>query len=447
MNTYLGSQLVQNQRLLLNPKMIDELKLLHMSNIELSEYIVQVLTDNPLLECDQQNDWIEKHAEYCQRYNENTHENTRNSNQDSIEYTEFAEAPISLRQYLSSQLGEVKIDSLTRKIAKYIIQCIDDNGYFREEPYEVASLLDVSLKRVEKALQLVQSLEPAGIGARNIKECLLIQLIRKNILCHKLEVIIEEHLELLADFRYKEIARRIKIKEEEVIKLHQVIRNLNPKPGLQHSSYTMNCVIPELIILERDGQYLVEYIDEILPTLKINTFYKELMISKACESEEVNYIKSKIIKATEIIQAIEQRKNTILSTTKFIVQYQEDFFRKGYSFLKPMTMKMISNYMGVHESTISRTINQKYIQTNRGVFELKFFFTSSLEVSGGKDISSFSVKEFIKQLIMEEGKNCPLSDMDIVEKFNEKGIRIARRTISKYREELKIPPSAKRKYK
>ncbi|PKM94451.1 MAG: RNA polymerase sigma-54 factor [Firmicutes bacterium HGW-Firmicutes-1] len=445
MNTSQGNQLIQNQRLTLTPKMIEELKLLHMCSIELCQYIGEVLNENPLLESDQKNDWIEKHAEYCRLNNEKTYANFNDADQASIDYTEYTEAPISLRQYLISQLGEIKIDCLSRKIAEYIIQCIDDKGYFEENLSEVGISIGAPLKRVVKALKLVQNLEPAGIGARNLKECLLLQLKRRNIMNPELKMIIEGHLDLLAEHRYKEIAKRISIKEEQVISLHQVLRDLNPKPGIQFSGHTMNYVIPELIVNERDGKYIVEFIDELVPLLKINTFYKGLMKSTECGSEEMNYIKTKIMKATEIIQAIEQRKKTILATANFIVQYQEGFFRKGYSYLKPMTMKMVSSSMGVHESTISRTVNQKYIQTSRGIFELKFFFSSSLEASGGQDVSSTSVKELIKLLVLEENKKTPLSDMDIVTRLKEKGIHIARRTISKYREELMIPSSSKRK--
>lgn len=445
MNASLGTQLIQNQFMILTPKMMEELKVLHMSSIEVSQYIGEALNENPLLESDQEHDWFEKFVEYNTSYHDRKNSMLNDLNQDSVDFSEYTPMPISLRQYLISQLGEIKIDQQSRKVAEYIIECIDDNGYFIEDIQEVGAAFGITLERVQKALILVQNLEPTGVGARNLQECILLQLKRKNLMSTDLEIIVEEYLDLLANHRYKEIAKRISIAEEQVINLHQVLRDLDPKPGLRFAGYAMNTIIPELHVIEREGKYQVEYLDEAVPSIKINSFYQGLLKSTECGSEEINYIKAKIIKAIEVIRAIEQRKNTVLSIANFIVQFQEEFFANGYLALKPMTMKMVSEQMGIHESTVSRTVNQKYMQTKRGLFELKFFFSSGLVTSKGSDVSTTVVKELIKKMISEENTKNPLSDMEIVSTLDKKGIRIARRTIAKYRDELMILSSNKRK--
>lgn len=437
------NQLVQNQRISITPKMMEELKVLHMSIIELSQYIGQSLNENPLLEIDQDNDWVEKYVEYNQTYN--GIKSSLFKDQDTMDFTEYTPNPISLRQYLISQLGEIKVDPLSRKIAEYIIECLDDNGYFEEDIQEIASILSMPVKNIEKALILVQSLEPAGIGARNLKECMLLQLKRRNLMSTNFEIIIEKQLDLVANHRYKEIAKKMSMREEQVIRLQQGLRDLDPKPGLRYLGATMNYILPELIVIETDGKYQVEYIKEAVQSPQISAFYQGLLKSATCSSEEINYMKTKINQATEIIQAIEQRKRTLLSIANYIVQFQEEFFRNGYSYFKPMTMKTVAEHMEIHESTVSRTVNQKYMQTNRGLFELKFFFSYGLENSDGSNISSTTVKELIKKMVTEENKNDPLSDADIVQKLEDRGISIARRTIAKYRESLMILSSNKRR--
>ena len=445
MSVALGNQLVQSQQMTLTPKMIEELRILHMSNIELMQYIDEALVENPLLETDKADDLIDTLLNSESKYIKNGDSISMDDDQSKKDFIESIPTFISLKQHLLSQIGELKIDLKLQRMAEQIIYAIDEDGYFRESIDEVAAAFRIPAQRMLEALKLVQDLEPAGIGARNLKECILLQLKRKNLLNSINKRIVLECLDLLGMKKYNAITKKLNISVEQIIRVHEMIRLLTPKPGLQFYDSRISYIAPELLVKEIDGRFIIIFLDEKVPVLKINDFYKGLVKKEECNTETYKYIKTKMSKAVEIIRAIEQRKRTILSTADFIIQYQEDFLRKGRSHLKPLTMRMVADGIGVHESTISRTVNNKYIQTPNGIFELKHFFSGKIESDKGSSFSVKSIKEAIRKVVSDENKGSPLSDEQIRKVLEEKGMKLARRTVAKYREALLIFPARMRK--
>ncbi len=448
MDFTLNDSISQRQQNTLTPKMVEELKILQMSNLELENYLEQQLIENPLLDLD--NSEAENDEEINEREASSSLYEDRHPRQENIsfvkDFTEYTSTPVSLREFLVSQVKEIDFPERFRKVVSYLIENIDEDGYLITTVGESAEDLKMPKKLIIKALGYIQELEPAGVGARNLKECIFLQLRRTNKINDQITNIIKNHLSLLGQRRYNEISTKTGLSKEQIIKIHSIIKTTDPKPGQRFSNEVKpEYIKPELLVQQGKQGYTVMFNYDWNIELKLNNSYYK-MLKSSNESKEVNkYIKSKLQKAIETIRAVEQRKDTIIKVATFIINYQGDFFKNGYKEMKPLTMKMVAEKVGLHESTISRTVNGKYIQTSKGIFELKYFFSSQIN-SDDSNNSSIFIKKSIEKIINEEDKSQPLSDEQIRKLLEADGIKVARRTIAKYREELKILPANIRKH-
>src|SRR6266702_4359396 len=354
----------------------------------------------------------------------------------------------TLQQNLIGQLNQTALSADDRKTAEMIIGNIDDNGFLQSTPEQMALNSGIPKENFEKLLALIQSFYPAGVGARDLRECLLIQLQRhgkENTLEYK---VVSEHMEDLGKRRFPEIARRMNISVEEVQKAADKIARLNPRPGQIFAAAPQNYVLPDVTVGKVDGEYQIILNNEQIPHLRISNLYKDIIASGNTEGGEVkDYIRDKIRSGKFLIRSIHQRQQTIFNIAQQIVSRQRDFLDHGPSHLKTMTMREVADAVGVHETTVSRAVSGKYTATPQGVFEMKYFFTSGYQTTAGELLSNTSVKEAILDLVKHENGSAPLSDHEIVEILGERGIPIARRTVAKYRTELNILPShMQRKY-
>ena len=353
----------------------------------------------------------------------------------------------TLQQNLVSQLNQTALNADDRKTAELIIGNIDDNGFLQSTPEEMALSSGVPNEDFEKMLALIQGFYPPGVGARDLRECLLIQLQREgreNGIEYK---IVSEHMEDLGKRRFPEIARRMGISVEEVQEAANNIARLNPRPGQVFAAAPQNYVLPDVTVEKVDGDYQIILNNEQIPHLRISNTYKDIIAQDNNGSEVKDYIRDKIRSGKFLIRSIHQRQQTISNIAHQIVSRQRDFFERGPSHLKPMTMGEIADAVGVHETTVSRAVSGKYMATPQGIFEMKYFFTPGYQTATGESMSNTSVKEAILDLVKHEDGNAPLSDQEIVEILSERGIPIARRTVAKYRTELNILPShMRRKY-
>ncbi len=351
----------------------------------------------------------------------------------------------SLHDHLSAQLGMFTEDPEQRKLGELVIGNIDDNGYLKVGAEELAVTAKVGKDKLEKIIALIQTFNPIGVGARNIKECLLLQMERlgkTNPLAMK---IIENHLDLVGQHKYQQIAQELGVDETQIRKEVEFITTLDPKPGLAFSTEKAHYVTPEVFVEKVGDEYVVTLNDERIPHLRISKLYRELLSRKDTPPETREYIKNKLMAGNWIIKNIHQRQQTISKISNEIVKEQREFLAEGPSLLKPLTMQQIASAVNLHESTISRAIAGKYIQTPRGVLQFKYFFSSGIQTESGEMISTVNLKQKIEAMIKEEDTTHPLSDQEIINKLKAEGIKIARRTVAKYRQELGIPSSNQRK--
>ena len=353
----------------------------------------------------------------------------------------------TLQQNLVSQLNQTALNAGDRKTAELIIGNIDDNGFLQSTPEEMALSSGVPKEDFEKMLALIQGFYPPGVGARDLRECLLIQLQREGRESGIEYKIVSEHMEDLGKRRFPEIARRMGISVEEVQEAANNIARLNPRPGQVFAAAPQNYVLPDVTVEKVDGDYQIILNNEQIPHLRISNTYKDIIAQDNNDNEVKDYIRDKIRSGKFLIRSIHQRQQTISNIAHQIVSRQRDFFEHGPSHLKPMTMGEIADVVGVHETTVSRAVSGKYMATPQGIFEMKYFFTPGYQTSTGESMSNTSVKEAILDLVKHEDGNAPLSDQEIVEILSQRGIPIARRTVAKYRTELNILPShMRRKY-
>ena len=354
----------------------------------------------------------------------------------------------TLQQNLVGQLNQSVLSAGDRKAAELIIGNIDDNGFLQSTPEEMALNSGIPQEDFEKMLALIQSFYPAGVGAHDLRECLLIQLRRSGKEDGLEYRIVSEHMEDLGRRRFPEIARRMGISVEEVQKAADNIARLNPRPGQVFAAAPQNYVLPDVVVEKVDGDYQIILNNEQIPHLRISNLYKDIVASGNTQSSEVkNYVRDKIRSGKFLIRPIHQRQETIFNIAQQIVSRQRDFLDHGASHLKPMTMAEVADAVGVHETTVSRAVSSKYMATPQGVLEMKYFFTSGYQTATGESLSNKSVKEAILDLVKHENGHTPLSDQEIVEILVERGIPIARRTVAKYRDELNVLPShMRRKY-
>jgi RNA polymerase sigma-54 factor len=332
------------------------------------------------------------------------------------------------------------------EIAEELIGNIDDDGYLKGDLNEVAQKMGVSLFQVESTLARIHELDPPGIGARNLKECLKIQIKpfdqREKTL---LEALIDHHLEDLERKNYPAILKDLKISMERLRELAHVISTLEPKPGRPFGSERPQYIIPDVFVEKAGEDYIVFLNDDGLPKLQVSNFYRNALYQKEMPSNAKEYIQDKLRSALWLIRSIHQRQRTLYRVTSSIVKFQKDFLEHGVSALKPMVLRDIAEDINMHESTISRVTTNKYVQTPRGLFELKFFFNARVPAGNGDGLTSEAVKEEIRKLVTGEDPKKPLSDQIITDLLNRNNIQIARRTVAKYRELMGILPASRRR--
>lgn len=448
--------LQQSQKLVMTPELRQAIELLQFNSLELKEYITNELEKNPMLERevpseeyesldktteDKEIDW----KEYLEKYNDNSYKSQVDKNIKEINYDAFVSYEPTLKEFLSSQLNLVHFGIEERKIAEYIVNCINDNGYLETSVEEIAKVVNSNVNDVELVLGLVQTFDPLGIGARDLKECLLIQVREKKDIKLYIKKIIEDHLEDLAHNRLQKISKKLDISIKEIQEASDYIKGLEPKPGRSFcgNNDSVKYIVPDAEIELIEDKFVVTVKDSSAPRLNINNYYRGLMRTGK-DKNATEYLSQKFNSAMWIIKSIEQRRSTIKKVVESILKFQMDFFIEGEQYLKPLTLKEVAEDIDMHESTISRTTNGKYVQTPRGLFELKYFFSSSLLSSRG-DVSSTSIKMVLKDIIDKEDPKKPYSDQKISEILKDQGISISRRTVAKYRDELNILSSSMRR--
>lgn len=439
----------------LSPQMQQSLQILQAPMMDLRQLVARELAENPVLEEDPsplnvslEVGEVEGDGELeRQREWERALPKQPRASQEEIERHQFMLDSLTRPPTLAEAVREqVQLMSLSEKeldIAEYLIGNLNEEGFLDARLEEVAYLAKVTPLEVERTLEKIQQqVEPAGIGARNLRECLLLQLQRKGRGNSLDAAIVRKYLPLLARKKYAEIARELRVSVESVQNAARRIAQLNPSPGRDFSAEESVVVIPEVIV-EQDGEdFLVRINDESFPVLRIREDYQEMMSNGAALPKETrDYLREKMRNGKAFLSAIEQRKQTVLEIAKVIVRRQAEFMRHGTAFLKPMTMSSVAEEVGVHETTVSRAVNGKYMLTPQGVFEMKYFFTSGYVTEGGEAISNESVRQAIANLIANENPEHPLSDEQIVKLLAEQDIKIARRTVAKYRDQLGILPS------
>lgn len=458
MNLDFNLNLSQQQKLVMTQQMQMSVKLLQMSSLELNEYVEKEIEENPLLETEYTDKTVNKETSEEIDYKELVkylefdnygHESTYRKEDEEVSPFNFISNEESLQEYLLRQIGEVNLDIETRKICEYIIENLDEKGYLPDDILQIASELKINKESAEEALEIVQSLDPDGVGARNLGECLKIQLEKKNIYDDNLFLIIDKHLNNIAENKYNVIAKELGINPRKAQEYGDIIKKLEPKPS--RGFYTgdeTKFIVPDAAIKKINDEFFIIMNESSTPKLSINSTYKDIINDKKSENAETQeYVKSKLNSAMFLLKSIEQRKSTLYSVLKEIVDYQREYFDNGSKYLKPMTLKDIADKINMHESTVSRAIREKYIYTDNGIVKIKDLFTAAIQnakISEG-DLSSIAVKESIKELIDNENKVSPLSDQKISEILNSKGMNISRRTVAKYREEMNIKASSKRK--
>ena len=332
-----------------------------------------------------------------------------------------------------------------KRILLFLLNSLDENGYLQVSPEEAASMLKIPIDEVEKGLKVIQSLEPVGIGARNLQECILLQIDRGNELNDLAAVIISEYFTSFAEKKWKQIAKELKLELTQIQEVYDYIQTLNPRPGSDYQSDQTSYIVPDVIIKWEGSELTVSIFDEYLPKIHFNESYLRRFQSNSDEKVKL-FLQEKQQDFHWILKSIEQRKETIMKVALKIVEKQPDYFVSGPDYLKPMTMKEVSEELEIHESTVSRTVREKYAQTPFGTVELKSFFSSTIKTTSTEETSSTGVKKEIQQLVDSETKTKPFSDQEIVGLLKEKnGIIVSRRTVAKYRDQLGIPSSTKRK--
>ena len=462
MNLDYRMKMTQEQRLILTQNMQQSIKLLQMSLHDLREYIDNEYSENPVLEVNEEmisyddahvNEVMNTEDRYDYKkivdelYSDNYKDKSEKSySGEDISPLNFIEKKVSLKDYLQEQLVEVNIDQYMLTICKYIVESLDYRGYLEISTEELAEELNISEDVIEKALKLVQSLEPYGIGARNIKECLLIQSLKLNILDNIIEKIILNHLENIADNKYEVVGKDLNISPREAQRYGDLIKKLEPKPSRGfYTGEEVNYIIPDAEIKNIDGEFFILMNESVLPRLMVNKTYKDVLQNNK-DSETNAYVKDKINQAMFLIKSIEQRKNTLHKVLECVINKQRDFFKFGKQYIKPLTLKEVAEIIEVHDSTVSRAIKDKYVLTSYGTIKIKDLFANGLSSNNNDDdMATIKIKNEIKRIIDEENKSKPLSDQIISSMLEDKNMNISRRTVAKYREELGIKASSMRK--
>ncbi|HHX77702.1 MAG TPA: RNA polymerase factor sigma-54, partial [Firmicutes bacterium] len=360
-------------------------------------------------------------------------------------YENYVAGSCTLQEHLLQQLGLSQLSPRGKMIGEFIVGNINHNGYLVGSTEELSSLIGASQKELERVLEVIQTFEPAGVGARSLRECLLIQLGELEAEAPLAREIVAGYLPQVADNRLKEIAAALNVDVHQVQAAVDIIRSLDPKPGCSFGgNRDTRYLIADLIVEKVNNEYIVLVNDSLIPRLTINSYYRSLLQRKE-ENVISSFIRKRLDSALWLIRSIEHRRLTLYRVMEQIVKVQAEFFAHGINYLKPLTLKEVAEETGVHESTVSRAASNKYVQTPRGLFPLKFFFSSGLDKYNGESVSSSSIKYHLRELVGSEDASKPLSDQKMAGILRNKGILISRRTVSKYRKELNIPASGKRK--
>ena len=481
-------EIKQSQSLLMTPQLKQAINLLQMSNLELSSVIEQELASNPLLEREEdflaQDNTKEQTIDDYDSSAETTDETSpdldidntfddsgsdregyetandydwqdyakskdrRNSTEEDYDFFEQKlSSPKTLFQHLSEQI-EITFSSPKEKLIAFrLMSFLDESGYFRGDTKKIAAILHTQENNIKQVLEKLKELEPSGIFAENLSECIALQLKDKDRLDIKMQELLQ-NLDLLAKREYKQLQKKLNISDEDLKEMIADIKSTNPKPALEYDTQTTDYVIPDVFVRRNKyGEYIVELNSRSLPRILIDQrYYKEIKTLSEKNKEAKRYIKNQSSSANFLIRALHQRADTILRISEEIVKSQRDFFEKGIEGLKPMALKDIADAVELHESTVSRATVNKYMHTPLGIFELKYFFSAAAgSYSGDENQSTTAIKHKIKQMIENEDPKKVLSDDKISELLAREGLKVARRTVAKYRESMKIAPSSERK--
>lgn len=480
----LRQQIALKQTLRMTPQLQQAIKLLQLNRMDLVDAVRSELLENPMLEEQSEITSAEAHIQSTEevRRTQAERDQTSTVSADDSSAEKAAQKEIDWEAYVANyssptpgmgpqrlrdddlpgyeatltksttlfdhliwQLQVSDLSEQEREVAVVIIGNIDDDGYMKTVTVEqIAEEVDRDPEYVDEVLGLIQSFDPVGVGARSLQECLLIQarLLEAGAI---VEDVISEHMDNLEKKNYQAIARDMDIELDEVIEAAKIISHMEPKPGRPFVTDESQYITPDIYIKKVDGEYVTILNEDGLPKLKVSNFYRNAL-SGTGNKDTKNYVKEKLNAAQWLISSIQQRQRTIVKVTDSILRFQRDFFEKGVEHLKPLILRDVAEDIGMHESTVSRVTNGKYVHTERGIYELKYFFNSSIGTNDGSgDLASEAVKSKIKALVAAENKKKPMSDQKIVDALKKDGVVIARRTVAKYREMMGILPSSKRK--
>ena len=467
----LSTRLVQ--KLILTPSLQQAIKLLPMTTLELAELLNQEMVENPMLEevptTEEQPAEVTQAAEQAEKKAEE-----KGDTWDDADYEYFfgeylddgyrPRQPQEVRELppientLSSKgcladhllwqlnLNLQTVDEGIREVGTAIIGNIDEDGYLVASLEEIRGLGRWDIELVERALEHVQSFDPIGVGARDLQECLLLQLRHLGLAGTPAETLVRDHLRLIQNHKIPDLARALGLEPEEIKAHIEVIKHLDPKPGTRYSPTASQYVIPDVYIVKTDEGYKAILNEDGLPQLRISPVYRRLLDKGGQTSDETRaYVKDKFRSALWLLKSVDQRQKTIVKVATSIINFQKDFLDLGIEHLRPLVLRDVASDIGMHESTVSRVVNNKYMHTPQGVYEMKYFFHSGISSSYGESVSSVTIKQRIRRIIEAEDQRRPLSDSKIMHILQKEGLVLARRTIAKYREELRIQTSNQRK--
>lgn len=457
----LGQRTELRQKVTLSPQVYQGLSILAMPIAELQQLVEAEMLENPVLEVEDVESDPQQEAEderredaederawdeWLDMYDEldsADYASPRDPNQEVANTEEFVGGVLSFTDYLSNQVALLDLAPAVRVAALAVIGSLDDDGFFQGDCAEIAAVAGVSTVQAEEGLRVVQQLDPPGVGARSLGEALHIQMDYLGLEDPLLESIVEQYLDDVAASHFRKIARALKAGEEEVRRAIEVLRTLNPRPaGAYSPGPSPGYIVPDVTVRRFDSEWLIIPNNESVPTLKVSPRYRSMLRSGASTDDETKrYLKDKIRSAESFIRNVDRRKDTVSRITSIILEVQSEFFEDGTGPLRPLRLEDVAVEIGVHLSTVSRGVTGKYMATPYGLFELKHFFSGGYRTSTGMDIASTTIKQRLKELVRDEDGAKPLSDQKLAELLSDEGVKVARRTVAKYREELGIEPS------
>ncbi len=442
------------QKLVMTPQLRQAIAILQLSSLELSEMVEQELLENPVLETEEKppaetvdeepNERVREYVDWAEYFDDGTDTGYTPPGEDKPSFTTFVSAASTLHEHLEFQLHLTLLDEAARAVGQYLIGCIDENGYLTGTVAEAAQTLGVAEDAAETVLKVIQTFDPPGVGARDLRECLLLQAEQRGATEPLVLAVIDKYLDEVAAGHFKNIADKLVCTPHDVQRAVDFIRTLDPKPGRAFDGGEQPCyIVPDVTIERVAGNYIIIINDHNIPHLTINPYYRRVV--RDADNEAKKFVEGRINAAVWLIRSIEQRRRTLYNVVETIIEMQRDFFDHGPKFLRPLTMKKVADKVGIHESTVSRAIANKYADTPHGLFSLRAFFSAGLQGADGEALSAATVKRQIKELVAAEDPVQPLSDQALTEILTSRGVAVSRRTVAKYREELNIQSSSKRR--